>query len=134
VIKPTIGRVVWYHPPFVPDSGSNEQTFAAIVCCVWSDTCVNLAVFDSNGVVSSQTSVNLWQFDSDISRPASGYAEWMPYQQGQAAKTEQLEKILSIQPNSIDDPPKPGQPPPIGQPPPPGPIPADEPEPAESAE
>lgn len=93
MIKPTIGRVVLYHPPFVPDSGSNEQTFAALVCHVWSDTCVNLAIFDSNGVASNQTSVFLYQGDSD--RPGSSYAEWMPYQQGQAAKAEALEKQLA---------------------------------------
>ncbi len=93
MIKPTIGRVVWYHPPFVPDSGTNEETFAAIICHVWSDTCVNLAVFDSNGVASNQTSVFLFQGDGV--RPGSSYAEWMPYQQGQAAKTEALEKKLA---------------------------------------
>lgn len=93
MIKPTIGRVVLYHPALIPDSGSNEQTFAAIVCHVWSDTCVNLAVFDSNGVASNQTSVFLYQGDSD--RPGSQYAEWMPYQTGQATKTEALEKQLA---------------------------------------
>lgn len=86
MIKPTIGRVVWYHPPFVADSGVNEQTLAAIVCHVWSDTCVNLAVFDSNGAASNQTSVFLFQGESE--RPSSCYWEWMPYQIGQAAKAE----------------------------------------------
>ena len=92
MIQPTIGRIVLYHPPFEPDSGSNERTYAAIVCHVWSDTCVNLAVFDSNGSVSSKTSVLLFQGESE--RPSSSYAEWMPYQKGQAAKTEALESQL----------------------------------------
>jgi hypothetical protein len=92
MIQPTIGRVVLYHPAFTPDSSSNERTFAAIICHVWSDTCVNLAVFDSNGVAGSQTSVFLFQGDSE--RPSSCYAEWMPYQKGQAAKTEQLQAAL----------------------------------------
>lgn len=82
MISPTVGRVVLYHPSFEPDSGSNERTFAAIVCHVWSDTCVNLAVFDSNGVASNHTSVFLFQGDGE--RPGSQYAEWMPYQIGQA--------------------------------------------------
>jgi hypothetical protein len=85
LIKPTVGRVVWYHPPFTPDSGSNEQTLAAIVCHVWSETRVNLAVFDSNGTASNQTSVFLFRGESE--RPSSSYCEWMPYQIGQAAKT-----------------------------------------------
>lgn len=84
MIKPTVGRVVWYHPEFVPDSVTNERTFAAIVAHVWSDTCVNLAVFDSNGVPYNRTSVFLFQGEGE--RPGSQYAEWMPYQIGQAAK------------------------------------------------
>jgi hypothetical protein len=86
MIKPTIGRVVWYHPPFTPDSGTNELTLAAIVAYVWSDTCVNLAIFDQNGVAHSQTSVFMYQGEGE--RPACSYCEWMPYQLGQAAKTE----------------------------------------------
>jgi hypothetical protein len=93
MIKPTIGRVVWYHPAFQPDSGSNENTHAAIICHVWSDTCVNLAFFDANGIAGSQTSVFLFQGEGE--RPSSCYAEWMPYQQGQAAKSEALEKQLA---------------------------------------
>jgi hypothetical protein len=89
MIKPTIGRVVWFHP-----SGSTEQDqpHPALIAHVWSDTCVNLAVFDSNGVSYNQTSVFL--FPGGEGKPSSQYAEWMPYQQGQAAKTEQLEKKL----------------------------------------
>jgi hypothetical protein len=90
MIKPTIGRVVWYHP-----TGTTEidQPHAALIAHVWSDTCVNLAAFDSNGVPYSNTSVFLYQGDGQ--KPSSQYAEWMPYQQGQAAKTEQLEKKLA---------------------------------------
>lgn len=83
MIQPTIGRVVLYHPPFVADSGTNEKTHAAIVCHVWSDTCVNLAIFDSDGEPYSATSVFLFQGDGD--RPGSQYAEWMPYQKAVAA-------------------------------------------------
>jgi len=44
MIQPTIGRVVYFHPAFVPDSGTNEVTHAAIVTYVHGDTCINLAV------------------------------------------------------------------------------------------
>lgn len=82
MIKPTVGRVVWYHPAIgAPDS---DKTLAAIVCHVWSDTCVNLAVFDANGNSYSQTSVFLYQGEGGS--PSSQFAEWMPYQIGQAAK------------------------------------------------
>ena len=94
MIKPTVGRIALYHPPFEADSGTNERTYAAIICHVWSDTCVNLAVFDANGVASNQTSVFLYDGES-TPRPSCSYAEWMPYQMGQAAKTEQLQAQVS---------------------------------------
>jgi hypothetical protein len=84
MIKPTVGRVVWFHEAFVPDT--KEQPRAAIVCYVHSDRCVNLAVFDVNGNSTSRTSVALRQEGDEA--PAYAFCEWMPYQLGQAAKTE----------------------------------------------
>lgn len=81
MITPTIGRVVWYHPP---DSVPHAQPFAAIVAHVWSDTCVNLAYFDANGLAHNATSVLLVQDGSEV--PAANYCEWMPYQKLQAEK------------------------------------------------
>lgn len=95
MIKPTVGRVVWYHP-FETDPGPNpgDQPLCALVTHVWSDTCINLAVFDVNGKTYGKTSVLLHQ--DELNRPDAGFAEWMPYQKGQAAKAEQLEaKIAS---------------------------------------
>jgi hypothetical protein len=102
MIKPTIGRIVWYHPAFAADSGTNEATRAAIVCYVHSDTCVNLAIFDLDGSYHSKTEVELYQGDGGT--PGSEYAEWMPYQKSVAAgeisptlhaKTESL-KTLTV--------------------------------------
>ena len=89
MIKPTVGRVVWFYPA---GSANKEQPLAAIIAHVWSDTCVNLAVFDANGISSNQTSVFLWPGEGEA--PTSLFAEWMPYQKEQAAKTEQLESQL----------------------------------------
>lgn len=83
MIKPTIGRIVYYHPPFVPDSGTNEETFAAIVVAVHSEEYVNLAVFDSVGNLHPQLTVSLFQGEGE--RPTGAYAEWMPYQKAVAA-------------------------------------------------
>lgn len=86
MIKPTVGRVVWYWPRS-PQQGS--QPLAAIVAHVWSDTCVNLAIFDANGnaMVYPSTSVLLVQEENE--RPSGGnFCEWMPYQIGQAKKHE----------------------------------------------
>lgn len=91
MIKPTVGRVLWYYPAPTDNLVGNDgsQPLAAIIAHVWSDTCVNLSVFDANGDAHSRTSVLL--VHDDHPAPASNYAEWMPYQKGQAAKTEQLE-------------------------------------------
>lgn len=85
MIKPTVGRVVLYRP-FPSDNlagASDSEPLAAIVTRVWSDTCVNLCVFDANGVTSSRTSVLLWQEENE--RPTHGFCEWMPYQKAVAS-------------------------------------------------
>lgn len=90
IIKPTIGRVVWFHPA----TNSAEGGFypapicAAIVAYVHSDSCVNLAVFDANGNAHSKCSVALVQ-DGEAPPENGYYAEWMPYQKGQAAKHDE---------------------------------------------
>lgn len=88
-INPTVGRVVWFY------DGSTAQPgpYAAIVAFVHDPRMVNLAVFDANGVPCWRTSVPLVQ-DGD-ERPHGPYCEWMPYQKGQAAKTEALEKQIA---------------------------------------
>lgn len=93
-IVPTVGRVVWFTPSH--DSVRPRIAglpLAAMIVGVWSDTCVNLAVFDANGDSFGQTSVPLIQDETAI-KPDGFYAEWMPYQKGQAAKTEALEQKL----------------------------------------
>lgn len=84
VIKPTVGRVVWFYPK---DSSPASQPLAALVAHVWSDTCVNLAIFDANGnsIVNPPTSVLLVQDGMEV--PSGGlYCTWMPYQKQQAEK------------------------------------------------
>lgn len=84
-IKPSIGRVVWFWP-----SGKSQaeqpgsQPLAAIVTYVWSDHLVNLTTFDSNGVPTPRTSVPLIQEGDTL--PTWAFAQWMPYQIGQARK------------------------------------------------
>lgn len=93
MIKPTIGRVVWFHPDTTDESLSgSDQPLPALVSYVHGDRCVNLAVFDANGGGShSRTSVELLQDGDEPPEHGGMYAEWMPYQKGQAAKTESLE-------------------------------------------
>jgi hypothetical protein len=96
-IKPTVGRVVL----FVPKTAKYEFGFcfvagrahAALVTAVHGDRCVNIAAFDANGKSYGFTSVTLRQTDDPA--PDGDYCEWMPYQLGQAAKTEAAEKALA---------------------------------------
>lgn len=99
MITPTVGRVVWFYPHAAIGT---KQPYAALVAYVWSDRLVNLAFFDSNGLPAAATSVPLLQGDDQI--PASGfYAAWMPYQKGQAAKTEAVEAKASAIANVLGD-------------------------------
>lgn len=85
MIKPTVGRVVLFTPaPNDSDLSAYHGPRAAIICEVWSDTCVNLAVFSGSGQVFGRTSVLLHQEGN--AKPDGYFAEWMPYQIGQAAK------------------------------------------------
>jgi hypothetical protein len=62
-----------------------RKPLAAIIAHVFNDALVNLAVFDSNGMSHSRTSVPLVQ--AGEAKPEHGYfCSWMPYQVGQAAK------------------------------------------------
>lgn len=99
MIEPFPGRIVWFwrngrpvgFDPNNPcaSSGYGDQPAPAMITHVFSDRCVNLAVFEPTGGTSSETSVELWQGDGEP--PAWRHCEWkMPYQKGQAAKTEAL--------------------------------------------
>lgn len=96
MIKPTVGRVVWFYPEAgnVSMARYNEQPMAATVACVWGDRMVNLSVVDHAGVQHQRTSITLLQ-DDDTPTPGMAYCAWMPYQVGQAAKYEAAAKALS---------------------------------------
>lgn len=86
MIKPTIGRIVWYWPTAAERECRPtiyNQPLPAMVCGVWSDTCVNLSISDANGNHFGKTSVTLVQ-EGDARNTAGGYCEWMPYQLAQA--------------------------------------------------
>ena len=95
MITPTNGRVVWYSPGAWDTIHQIDKAkpLAALVTHVWGDRMVNLCVFDSDGVPCPRTSVPLLQDDdARADRPVGPCCEWMPYQKGQAAKTDELEK------------------------------------------
>lgn len=95
MIKPTVGRVVWFwEMPLAGDEEKTGQPQAAIVAHVWSDRCVNLAIFDTNGVPwpKPPTSIPLVQEGDTI--PDGMHCTWMPYQVGQAKTAVQATAML----------------------------------------
>jgi hypothetical protein len=94
-ITPSVGRIVWYHPPKREDGGRLLQPQAAIITYVHSDTLVNLAAFGSLGLPVSRCQVYLAPPNHAISREqaAAGYANWMPWQVAQAQKEAQTTSI-----------------------------------------
>jgi hypothetical protein len=76
MIKPTIGRKVW----FFPAPGAPEED--ATVIDVHGDRCVSLFVINRGGTTSTPRSVQLVQ-EGDV-LPVGWHCTWMPYQIGQA--------------------------------------------------
>ncbi|MGE0751843.1 MAG: hypothetical protein AB7F39_06720 [Variibacter sp.] len=98
-IKPTVGRIVWYRPDKndLLIARRPGEPLAAMITGVTDDKTVSLSVFSVNGD-GPYAKPNVTLLQDGEPPPAdgrSGYAEWMPFQKGQAAKTEQLEKQVS---------------------------------------
>lgn len=94
VITPVVGRVVHFWPSRAPNSPKPDQPCAAQIAYVHSDFCINVGYLSHGGTALSASSVQLIQ---PLDREAPGFvepdgyfAEWMPYQVGQAQKTEQV--------------------------------------------
>lgn len=105
LISPTVGRVVWFYPSlltgesgFAPPSG--DMPLAAIVAHVWSDTMVNLAVFDANGKAHSRTSVQLIHEELTADRLSDAFCTWMPFQRGQAKAQDAVAATASEKANA----------------------------------
>jgi len=94
LIPPTVGRVVWYYPD---GSSEDAQPLAAVVTAVWGDRCVNLAIFEKNGVPMSHPpiSVRLLQDEDTPPRRTDGalaqHCCWMPFQREQARRHAERE-------------------------------------------
>lgn len=99
MIKPTIGRVVWYWPGGKPENPGSQPN-AAIITHVFTDTNVNLSVFAANGTQYGEIGIELWQGEGQ--RPASGHCEWMPYQKALAEREDNAALGLSYR-NPIKD-------------------------------
>lgn len=102
MIKPTVGRVLWFYPS-VAWAAENDVAYGvpgepltALIAHVINDSMLNLSVFDQNGEQWAVTSVPLLEENVPLNDESmSSYAVWMPYQKGQDAKAEALENKLS---------------------------------------
>lgn len=82
---PTVGRVVYYKSLGSPNGEFQSTDRAAIITQVLSDVRVSLCILNPNGMY----------FNQDVDQgQGPGQWDWMPFQKGQAAKTEELEKKL----------------------------------------
>lgn len=87
VIEPTVGRVVYLF------EGTKATPRAAIIAGFDPKGRVNLGAFDHDGSRIAMSGVPFVQAHED--KPTEGWwATWMPYQVGQAAKTENVEAAL----------------------------------------
>lgn len=94
MISPSNGQIVWYTPAHDHMDATQHdplRPLAAMIVHVWGDRMVNLAVFNSDGHQTARTSVILLQ-DDDPKPKAGRFCEWMPFQLGQARKTEEAQE------------------------------------------
>lgn len=115
IIKPTVGRKVWYRPSEgdqlgpTPMAVTGNQPLDATIIAVWGDRMVNLLVTDAVGRQFPVLSVTLLQGDDKphINRdgkPAGRYAEWMPYQKAQTEVVKPAtQKTESVTLGAIED-------------------------------
>ncbi len=96
MIRPTVGRKVWYFPQGNP-GGAGYPLHDATIVDVISDTSVNLACHTELG--TSYTALNIYLLPSDIGDDTARqfqdtpHAEWMPYQVGQAKSNTPVPKV-----------------------------------------
>ncbi len=86
MIEPTIGRVVWVRNRH---GRMHDQPETAQICFVHSNTLINVGGLDHVGQHFRCVNIQLRQGEpSEVIDPNAAYCEWMPYQKGQAAKTD----------------------------------------------
>lgn len=89
VIAPTVGRVLWYFPKTGDLLTLTTRPCAAIIAHVNEDGTLNVNAHDHYGNTAPRQNVPLVQDDEDDSSlTGRSYCRWMPYQLGQAARTD----------------------------------------------
>lgn len=109
MIVPTIGRRVWYWPGAGNDHRvlDRTQAFDAGVVFVHDDHRVNLDVTDHTGRHFAVGNCFLYQGEDDPDPalrepPKEDFAQWMPYQRGQAAKAQPASVLDMVRDTALD--------------------------------
>ena len=97
MIEPTVGRLVHYRPAY-----AHTAPLAALVVGVHDARSVNLTVFNDDGSISPALEVTLLQ-DDDTPPHDRPYAEWMPFQKGQAQKTDAATSDLQPRVKALEE-------------------------------
>lgn len=114
-ITPTIGRKLYFYPNGMPTRTMNDQDspLDATIVYVWPSTAqvgpgfsLNLYVIDHAGVPIAVHGIPLIQDGEDAPAAPQPYAQWMPFQVGQA-KAQETEKApeagnVAAAPNAAD--------------------------------
>lgn len=77
MIKPTIGRVVLFHPMQI-DPDWPKEVHAAVICKVHEGGKVNLCAFDGNGRPYNMTHIEIMQAGAQL--PEFDYCEIRPFE------------------------------------------------------
>jgi hypothetical protein len=113
-IEPTVGRKILFYTngaatPHVCGCGPNSADIAHVN----KDGTVNLMVIGCFGEPFSAREVRLVQAGETPPESGTPYCRWMPYQIGQAAKTEELAtKLVAGEGTNVAASPPPQSPPP----------------------
>lgn len=86
-MTPTVGRIVYYKSLGSPKGEFASVDRAAIITQVQNENNIGLCVLNPNGMY----------FNESVSKGSDpGQWDWMPYQKGQASKTEEIEAELNL--------------------------------------
>lgn len=94
MIKPSVGRIIWYNPAPNEPIYSERQVLAAIIAGVNFTGTINIAVFAADGS-GPHARQDVPIFDGESAPIPAACCVWMPYQKGQAAKTEAAESLAA---------------------------------------
>lgn len=96
---PTVGRVMLFHPAVDQQRQSftmptiGEPLAAIVAAVLFKGACVNLSVFDANGVQHPKQGVPVVQ-DGQEPPPSGYYCCWMPYQVSKHRSEDEAKKII----------------------------------------